>query len=236
MTQAGRLEVINIAEQGARLSQPFTMLDLAQIDDLMLSLYLCQGTLQTHRHVDQDELFLVHSGMISLESEWGDVVLRPHELAVVPKGVGHRSASLLPSLVLLLQPRIVVDRRNGDRRLFALKDKDRLEKVSLASMGRQVVVPFSPVLVTHLDTFALQLTLCEGTGPWQATDRQASLILCHDGRLTVDTEGLGQASLGPGELTVIPAQVSHRLLSTGRAMVLGLKRHKQPGLPLPDRV
>ena len=235
MAQTSRLEVIRIAEQAARLSQPFTMIDLAQIDDLMLSVYLCQGTLQTHRHIDQDELFLVHSGTISLESDWGDVILRRHELVVVPKGVGHRSASLLPSLVLLLQPRVVVDRRNGDRRLFALKGETRLEKVNLAAMGHQVVVPFSPVLVAHLDTFAVQLTLCEGIGPWQAQDRQASLVLCHDGRLTVDTEGLGQASLGPDELTVIPSRVPYRLLSTGRATVLDLKRHKQPGLPLPDQ-
>jgi len=212
------------------------MIDLAQIDDLVLSIFLCQGTLQTHRHVDQDELFLVHSGTISLESEWGDVVLRPHELAVVPKGVGHRSASLLPSLVLLLQPRVVVDRRNGDRRIFALKGEKRLEKVSLAAMSRQVFVPFSPVSVAHLDTFAVQLTLCEGAGPWQVEDRQASLILCRNGRLTVDTEGLDRMSLGPGELTVVPSPVPYRLLSTGRAMVLSLKRHKQPGLPLPDQV
>ena len=236
MAQTSKLEVIRIAEQGARLSQPFTMIDLAQIDDLMLSIYLCQGTLQTHRHVDQDELFLVHSGAISLESEWGDVVLRPHELAVVPKGVGHRSASLLPSLVLLLQPRVVVDRRNGDRRLFALKAEKRLEKINLSAMGHQVVVPFSPVLVAHLDTFAIQLTLCEGVGPWQTEGRQASLILCYDGRLTVDAEGLGRASLGSAELTVIPSRVPYCLSSAGRAMVLGLKRHKQPGLPLPDQV
>jgi len=228
--QKSSLEVISIAEQGARLSQPFTMLDLAQIDDLMLSIYLCQGTLPTHRHVDQDELFLVHSGTISLESEWGDVVLRPHELAVVPKGVGHRSGSLLPSLVLLLQPRVVVDRRNGDRRLFALTGESRLEKVSLAAMGHQVVVPFNPVLVTHIDTFAVQLTLCEGVGPWQTEEGQASLIFCCDGRLSVEAEGLGRASLGPAELTVIPSRVPCHLSSTSRAIVLGLKRHKQPGL------
>jgi len=235
VTQPSRLEVISIAQRGAQLSRPFTMIDLAQIDDLMLSIFLCQGMLPMHRHVDQDELFLVHSGTISLESDWGDVVLGPHELAVVPKGVGHRSASLLPSQVLLLQPHVVVDRRNGNRRLFALKGEKRLEKVSLAAMGRQVVVPFNPVLVANLDTFAVQLMLCEGTGSWQVEDCQADLILCHDGRLTVDTERLGQAPLGPGELTVIPSRVSYRLLSTGRAMVLGLKRHKQPGLPLPDR-
>ena len=235
MAQASKLAVISITQQGTRLKQPFSMLDLVQIDDLMLSIFLCQGTLQTHRHVDQDELFLVHSGSISLESEWGDVVLQPHELAVVPKGVGHRSASMLRSVVLLLQPRVVVDRRNGDRRLFALKSEDRLKRVSLAAMGRRALVPFNPVPVADLDTFSVQFALCKGEGPWQAEDRQASLIWCHEGRLTVDTESLGQVSLGPAELTVVPSRVSYRLLSTGRATVLGLKRHKQPGLPLPDR-
>ena len=235
MAQAGKLEIISIAERGARLTQPFSMVELAPIDDLMLSIFLCQGTLQTHRHVDQDELFLVHSGTISVESDWGNVVLRPHELTVVPKGVGHRSASLVSSLVLLLQPHVVVDRRNGDRRVFALKGEKHLEKVSLAAMGRQVVVPFNPVLVADLDTFAVQLTLCEGMGPWQTDDHQATLVLCHDGRLTVDSKGLGQASLAPAELTVIPQRIPHRLLSTGRAVALGVKRHKQPGLPLPDQ-
>jgi len=130
---------------------------------------------------------------------------------------------------------VVVDRRNGDRRLFALKEERHLEKVSLAAMGRQVVVPFSPVLVADLDTFAVQLTVCEGAGPWQADERQANLILCYEGRLTVEAEGLGQAPLGPAELTVVPSRVPYRLSSSGRAMALGVKRHKQPGLPLPDQ-
>ena len=103
------------------------MIDLVQVDDLALSIYLCQGTMPLHRHLDQDELFLVHSGTISLESEWGTAILRPGELAVAPKGVGHRSSSLLRSLVLLLQPRLMVNRRNGDRLLFALIDMGHLE-------------------------------------------------------------------------------------------------------------
>ncbi|RPI53496.1 MAG: cupin domain-containing protein, partial [Chloroflexi bacterium] len=132
------LDKVSIIEQSGHLTEPFTMMDLVQIDDLTLSIFLCQGTLPFHRHVDQDELFLVHSGTISLESDWGTAVLRPGELSVVPKGVGHRSSSLLRSLVLLLQPRLMVNRRNGHRRLFAAKDSGRLEKLSLPAIGRQV--------------------------------------------------------------------------------------------------
>ena len=226
--QATTPEIINIADHGARLTEPFTMIDLAQIDDLVLSIFVCQGTMPYHRHLDQDELFLVHTGTISLDSEWGNVILKAGEMAVVPKSLGHRSSSMLRSLVLLLQPRLVVERRNGDRRLFMPdEEKKHLEKLSVTAMSRQLVVPFQPVLLAHLDTFAVHLTLCMGDGGWQQTDRQATLIQCCDGRLSVETEA-ERLSLGPGELLVVPAGVSHRLSSTGRAAVLGVTRHQQP--------
>jgi len=231
--QSEALEKTSIAEYGRRLHDPFAMVDLAQLDDMALSLYLCQGTMSHHRHLDQDELFMVHSGTISLESEWGTAILRPGELAVAPKGVGHRSSSLLHSLVLLFQPRLMVNRRNGDRRLYALKGESRLEKISVTAMGRQLSVPFQPLILTHVDTYALSLTLCLGRSPWWHSERQATLIFCYDERLSLDTE-MGSVSLQHGELATVPRDVPYRLTSDSRTLVLGLQRHKQPGLPLPD--
>lgn len=209
------------------------MIDLAELDDMVLSVYLCQGTMPHHRHLDQDELFLVHSGTITLESEWGRAILRPGELVVASKGVGHRSTSLVRSQVLLLQPRLMVNRRNGHRRLFALKGEGKLDKVSVPAMGRQIAAAFRPVVLAHVDVYALNLMICAGTGPWWQTERQDTLVLCYDGRLALDTE-LGLVSLRQGELTVVPKGVAYRLSSIDRALVMGLQRHKQPGLPLPD--
>jgi homogentisate 1,2-dioxygenase len=231
--QPTTLEKINYPQQAARLSEPFSMIDLAQIDDLVLSAYLCQGTMPFHRHVDQDELFLVHSGTISLESDWGNIILRPGELVVAPKGLGHRSASLLRSLVLLFQPRLAVNRRNGDRRLFALKNKGRLEKVSVPAVGRQIAVPFRPVTVAHLDTFALNLRVCQGGSPWWHDEQQTGLILCYEGQIDLDGQ-FGQVSLAAGDLVVVPRGVAYHLSSTGRSLLLSVQRHPQPGLPLAD--
>jgi homogentisate 1,2-dioxygenase len=227
------LEKINYGQEAAQLSEPFTMIDLAQMDDLALSVFLCQGTMPFHRHLDQDELFMVHSGTISVESDWGNQVLRPGELTVVPKALSHRSSSLIRSLVLLFQPRLVTNRRNGDRRLFALKDAGRLEKVSVPAMGRQIVNAHTPVTLAHLDTFALNLLLCDGTGPWRQHDRQSSLVLCYDGQVTLDSD-LGQVSLHRGELVILPKSTAYRLSGEDRALVLELQRHKAPGLPIPD--
>ena len=230
VTESDALQRISISEQAQRLSEPFTMIDLAQVDDLAVSIYLCQGTMPHHRHLDQDELFLAHSGTISLQSDWGNVILRRGELSVAPKGVGHRSSSLLRSTVLLLQPRLMVNRRNGDRRLFVLKDERRLEKVSVPAMGRQIVAPFCPVAVADVDTFALTVMRCVGTGSWQQELRQQSLVLCHDGNLTVHTEQ-EQVPLAASELLVVPSGTRHRLASDEGAHVLGLRRHQPPGLP-----
>lgn len=224
---------VSIDELAGNLTEPFTMMDLAQIDDLTLSVYLCQGTMPFHRHVDQDELFLVYSGTISLESDWGTAVLRPGDLAVVPKGVGHRSSSLLRSLVVLLQPRLMVNRRNGYRRLFALKKGGHLEKVSLPAMGRQVVKPFQPVPLLHLDTFALTLMICEGAGPLWLNHEQSSLVFCYEGQVSLESPP-GRTTLDRGELIVVPVGVAHRVSSRHRSLLLGLARHPQPNLPLPD--
>jgi mannose-6-phosphate isomerase-like protein (cupin superfamily) len=221
------IEKFSIAEQSARLSQPFTMVDLAEVDDLALSIFLCRGTLPFHRHLDQDELFLVHSGTISLESEWGNVILRPGELATAPKGLGHRSSSLVRSIVLLFQPRLLANRRNGNRHLFAPKEGGRLDKVSVPAMGRQIVVPFEPVHLADVDTFSLDLSVCQGTGSWQVLEHQSSLVLCHDGQISLESE-LGRLSLYSGELAVLPPGLPHCLSSSERALILGLRRHPQP--------
>lgn len=229
MEKAKTLEKVEYAQEAAQLTEPFTMIDLAQIDDLALSVFLCQGTMPFHRHLDQDELFMVHSGTISVESDWGNIVLRQGELSVVSKGLSHRSSSLVRSLVLLFQPRLIVNRRNGDRRLFSLKDAGRLEKVSIPAMGRQIVNPHTPVTLANLDTFALNMLLCTRTGDWRLHDDQSRLVLCYDGKVTVDSD-LGDESLQGGELLVIPKGTAYRLSSHERSLVLELERHRPPGL------
>jgi len=83
------LKKLNVSQVAAQLAQPFLMVNVARVGDIVVSVYICQGMLERHQHIDNDELFWVYEGTILLESEWGEVRLRPGELAVVPKGVEH---------------------------------------------------------------------------------------------------------------------------------------------------
>jgi len=224
---ASTITKISIAEQATRLAEPFTMVDLTQIDDLALSVFLCEGTMPFHRHLDQDELFLPYSGTIRIESDWGSVTLHPGDATVVPKGIGHRSSSPLRSLVLLFQSRLMISRRNGHRRLFALKTEQGLQRISVPGTGRELEADFEPMPLIDVDTFALTLSVCQGIGPRWQVDHQSSLVLCYEGQVRLESE-LGRLSLQNGELAVVPRGTPYRISSPARSLVLGVQRHPHP--------
>jgi len=194
------------------------MIELAYVDDFALSVFICMGTLAWHRHIDYDELFLVYSGRIALETEWGSVALSPGELAVVPKGVGHRSSSLLWSIVLLFQSRFASDRRNGDRRVFALRDEQKLTKVHvLTEADRQGTG--SPQLAAKVDNFAILAMNCYGEGRWHRHANHDELIYVQRGTVDLSTE-YGLFTLHAGEAIVLPGDTVHRLVAFQPAVLL----------------
>jgi mannose-6-phosphate isomerase-like protein (cupin superfamily) len=221
------IQKVNVDEQARQLKKAFTMVDLLAVDELSVSVFLCQGSLAWHKHSDHTELFLVHSGAISLESEWGNAILRPGELAAVPKGVAHRSSSLLRSLVLLFHPAMLAERRNGDRRVFVHKGAKRIEKVSLPALARQIVEPFVQIPVSSVDHYDLHLTLVLGESAWQQDRRQAALVFPVEGQLVVESDA-GSIPLQAKEMVALPAGVPYRLAAAQRAVVLGVTRHPDP--------
>ena len=111
--------------------------------------YVCQGAVQWHKHIDHDELFLVRQGWMVLESEWGNMTLKPDEMAIVPKGVGHRSSSQLRAVVLFLQP-ADADRKNGHRRIFAIPRERRYSAFKLTDVAVHAD-PFRPEPIADIE-------------------------------------------------------------------------------------
>jgi homogentisate 1,2-dioxygenase len=213
---------INISEESLKLLEPFAMTDLAYVGDLAVSLYACQGTLSWHRHLDHDELFLVHNGVVVLDSEWGSVTLQPDELVVVPKGVGHRSSSMLWSIVLLLSIRALADRRNGNRRLHAVQDGRQLAKVNVLDQAKQITRPFVHQQLAAVDDFALRLFVARGAVPWRKA-AQETLLLVQQGRVDLFTRD-GLSVLNAGEMMIVAKHMAYRMVASERAVVLSLSR------------
>jgi len=64
-----------------------------------------EGEFPMHKHDDTDDFFLVLEGHITIETEHGNVDLKPGELYVVPKGVMHRPIAQGEAKILLIEPK-----------------------------------------------------------------------------------------------------------------------------------
>jgi mannose-6-phosphate isomerase-like protein (cupin superfamily) len=99
------MEPFNVDKALEAVKEPFSPVDLAYVDDFVLRCSLVKGEFHWHRHADQDELFLCHSGRLCVETPEKRVELLPGEGVVVPKGVEHRTFSAEGAVALVFERR-----------------------------------------------------------------------------------------------------------------------------------
>jgi quercetin dioxygenase-like cupin family protein len=217
------LTAIDLSAAANKIDKPFTIIPLAKVADLSLSLYICQGQVPWHRHLDEDELFLVHEGVVSLDTERGRLTLHSEELAVVPKGIGHRTGSQLRSVVLLIRPTVLSDRKNGQRH-YGLATDPPLEKVRLARIQAMLAAPYQALPVGQVEDFELLLLSAQGRGPESTAPLAGVPWLALRGSLNVATLGGDVSPLAAGELLVVPGGMPYRLVADQPSIVLTLAR------------
>lgn len=218
------LPVVGIDAAAGLLQQPFQMRPLVSLGHLVLSVFICQGQMEWHKHLDEDELFLVHEGVIGLDTDRGNLSLHAEELVVVPRGVMHRSKSMLRSVVVLLRPAALTERTNGHRRFYATDDEPPLEKVRLSPTLAVAGEPFRPVTVGQVDDHEVLALTGRGIGPQWTAAPQGALWLVVRGGLRVETGAGTVAQLSAGDLTLVPGGADYRLTCPGPSLLLTAAR------------
>ena len=77
---------------------------VAQLNGQELKLVKFAGVFPWHHHENEDELFLVWRGEITIEFQDRRVVLQAGDLCVVPRGVEHRTMAETEAEVLVFEP------------------------------------------------------------------------------------------------------------------------------------
>ena len=99
------MEKVNLAEAFASFDEQWSPRLAGELNGQAVKLARADGEFVWHRHEDADELFLVRSGELRIElREESDVVLRPGEFVVVPRGVEHRPVAESEAEILLFEP------------------------------------------------------------------------------------------------------------------------------------
>ncbi|MBK6942083.1 MAG: cupin domain-containing protein [Planctomycetes bacterium] len=96
-------EVVSPKPIAASLTELWSPRVVAELDDSYVKVAKVHGTLAWHSHEDEDELFHVLTGSLTIEMEARTVVLREGDVFVVPKGVRHNPIAEHECHIMLIE-------------------------------------------------------------------------------------------------------------------------------------
>ena len=115
---------INLAEKFAWFDDHWSPKVVAELNGQLVKLVKLKGEFIWHSHENEDELFLVVKGSLTIKlRDAEDVVLREGEFFVVPRGVEHLPIAEEEAHVLLFEPASTLNTGGveNDRTVHALE-------------------------------------------------------------------------------------------------------------------
>ncbi|HYD52875.1 MAG TPA: cupin domain-containing protein [Gemmatimonadaceae bacterium] len=119
------MDRIALDEKFAAFSDHWNPRVVADLNGQQVKLVKLQGPFDWHFHEAEDELFLVHRGLLRMEFRDRTVELRAGEMVVVPRGVEHRPVADEEVEVLLFEPAATLNTGN----VRSERTRDRLERI-----------------------------------------------------------------------------------------------------------
>ena len=110
----GVIGKVNLAEKFTRFEDQWQAKIVGEINDTHVKLVKCEGEFVWHHHEAEDEMFLVVKGKLRILLRDGEIVLKPGEFAVIPKGVEHCPVADEEVQVMLLEPKGTVNTGETD--------------------------------------------------------------------------------------------------------------------------
>lgn len=98
------LNKVNLEEKFRLISDFWSPAIAGELNNQHVKLAKLKGTFDWHYHEDEDELFLVIEGQLTMKLKTGDISLNPGEFIIIPKGVEHCPHAENEVKVLLFEP------------------------------------------------------------------------------------------------------------------------------------
>jgi mannose-6-phosphate isomerase-like protein (cupin superfamily) len=85
---------------------------VGELNESFVKLVKVKGEFVWHHHDNEDELFLVVSGKLTIKLRDEDIFLKEGELVIIPKGTEHKPVAEDEVQLLLLEPKTTVNTGN----------------------------------------------------------------------------------------------------------------------------
>jgi len=104
--------VINLKEKFTLFSEHWSPKIVEELNDSYVKLAKLQGEFIWHHHENEDELFFVVRGMLTIKLHDKELVIREGEFVVIPRGVEHMPFAEEETHIILLEPKSTLNTGN----------------------------------------------------------------------------------------------------------------------------
>ena len=217
------LTIISPNETASRMDRPFAPVQIGTVGDIGVLVFIAQGEINWHRHIDEDEIFLTHEGSFTIETQLGNAFLRVGEALLVPKGVAHHSAAMESAVVLLFRQQVMPERKNGHRKHMATGEEPPLKKIRFADVLGDSTPEYQPMKVAAIESYLMTVFTARGSGVEEETNAGGAMLytLYGDLEIRLDAE---KAVLEQGQMTFLPRETRYRLHAEKSAIVVRFER------------
>ena len=118
-------KIINLKEKFSLFSELWNPKILDEFNGQQIKIAKVKGQFVWHDHADEDELFLVIKGCLTIEFRDRSIQLNEGEFFIVPKGVEHRPYAAEECQLLLVEPASTKHTGSVDHAL-TVKKADRI--------------------------------------------------------------------------------------------------------------
>jgi mannose-6-phosphate isomerase-like protein (cupin superfamily) len=95
---------VNIEEKLSLINDFWNPRIIGELNGQHIKLAKLKGEFVWHKHIEEDEMFLVLSGKLIIELRDKNLELLPNEFCIIPKGVEHRPVANEEVAIMLFEP------------------------------------------------------------------------------------------------------------------------------------
>ncbi len=106
------MDKVNLINKFNQFDEYWSPKIAGEVNDSYVKLVKVKGEFIWHHHDNEDELFLVIKGKLTIRLRQKDIYLEAGEFVIIPKGVEHMPIALEEAHLLVFEPKTVLNTGN----------------------------------------------------------------------------------------------------------------------------
>jgi mannose-6-phosphate isomerase-like protein (cupin superfamily) len=106
------METVDLKEKFSQFSDHWSPKIVGELNGQLVKLAKLKGEFVWHHHENEDELFMVIKGELTIKFRDKDIQLKEGQLFIIPKGIEHMPVTKEECHVMLFEPKTVLNTGN----------------------------------------------------------------------------------------------------------------------------